>query len=257
MASEVLTVDRYVGTIEASAARLAADAAAAGLDAAVPTCPGWSVADLVAHLGMVHRWATAQLRLDATPVPDHPEILDSTPREELLDWFTDGVGALTEALRTADPDVPALVFLADAPPPAHFWARRQAHETTVHGVDALGARLGRPPTAAEAALAPDLALDGIDELLTGFFPRGRSELADLAPLTLAVAPGDSPRAWTVRVEGDRLTTTREQLPDAEATVTGSAAQLYLGLWNRGDEITATGRAGVLEAWRAGQRVRWS
>jgi uncharacterized protein (TIGR03083 family) len=250
-------VDRCLEQIGTSATRLVTCAAAAGLDAAVPTCPGWSVADLVAHLGMVHRWATAQLRLDGTPVPDHPEILASIPRDGLLDWCTEGVGPLTEVLRTVDADVPALVFLADAPRPAHFWARRQAHETTVHAVDALGAQLGRPPSAAETGLDVDLALDGIDELLTGFFPRGRTELADLAPLTLAVAPDDSRRAWTVRVEGDRLTTTRERRPDADAIVAGSAAELYLGLWNRGDEITATGRPGVLEAWQAGQRVRWS
>lgn len=252
-----LPVDRCLEVIGSAAARLGSHAAVAGPGAAVPTCPGWSVADLVAHQGMVHRWAAAQLRLDGTPVPDHPEFLASVPPGELLVWFTDGVRELTGTLRAVDPDVPALVFLADAPRPAHFWARRQAHETTVHSVDALAAELERPPSAAEAALDVDVAVDGIDELLTGFFPRGRSELADLAPLTLAVAPVDSPRAWTVRIEGDRLTTTRGHHPDADATFAGSAAQLYLGLWNRGDELTATGRPGVLEAWRAGQRVRWS
>jgi uncharacterized protein (TIGR03083 family) len=197
------------------------------------------------------------LRLDETPVPSHPEFLASVPPDRLLDWFADGVRELTETLQSVDPDVPAPVFLADAPRPAHFWARRQAHETTMHSVDALSGVLGRLPTAAEAGVELDLALDGIDELLTGFFPRGRSRLAELAPLTLAVLPTDSQRAWTVRVDGERLTTVREHRPDPEATFAGTAAQLYLGLWNRGAEITATGRPGVLEAWRKGQRVRWS
>jgi uncharacterized protein (TIGR03083 family) len=252
-----LPVDRCLEEIGASAARLASQAAAAGLDAAVVTCPGWSVADLVAHQGMVHRWAAAQLRLDETPVPDHPEFLAAVPPDRLLEWFTDGARELTETLRTVDPDVAAPVFLHDAPRPAHFWARRQAHETTVHSVDALSAVLGRLPSAAEVGLPPDLALDGIDELLTGFFPRGRSKLAPLAPLTLAVAPTDSERAWTVRIEGERLTTTREHRPDADATFAGTAAQLYLGLWNRGAEIAPTGRPDVLPAWQSGQRVRWS
>jgi uncharacterized protein (TIGR03083 family) len=255
--AEPLPVDRCLDRITRSAAELASRAATAGLDAAVVTCPEWSVADLVAHQGMVHRWAAAHLRLDDTPVPSHPEFLASVPPDRLLTWFADGVRELTATLRTVDPDVPALVFLKDAPRPAHFWARRQAHETTMHAVDALSAVLGRLPSAVEAGVDDDLALDGIDELLTGFFPRGRSELAGLAPLTLAVIPDRSERAWTVRVEGDRLTTRREPCQDADATFAGTAAQLYLGLWNRGAEITATGRPGVLEAWRKGQRVRWS
>jgi uncharacterized protein (TIGR03083 family) len=254
--AEPLPFELCLDRIRSSAGGLAEYAATAGLDAAVVTCPEWSVADLVAHQGMVHRWAAARLRLDDTPVPSHPEFLTSVPADRLLAWFADGVRQLTETLATVDPDVPALVFLKDAPPPAHFWARRQAHETTMHSVDALSAVLGRPPSAAEAGVGTDLALDGIDELLTGFVPRGRSELAGLAPLTLAVTPGDAQRAWTVRVEGERLTTSRERRPDADATFAGTAAQLYLGLWNRGAEITATGRPGVLEAWRRGQRVRW-
>jgi hypothetical protein len=36
-----------------AATRLAADAGGAAL---VPSCPGWSVSDLVLHLGAVHRY---------------------------------------------------------------------------------------------------------------------------------------------------------------------------------------------------------
>ena len=255
--AEPLPFDRCLDQIESSAAGLASSAATAGLTAAVATCPEWSVGDLVAHQGMVHRWAAAELRLDPTPVPSHPEFLISVPPDQLLDWLADGVRELTGTLRTVDPDVPALVFLKDAPRPVHFWARRQAHETTIHSVDALSGVLGRQPSAAEAGIDLDLALDGIDELLTGFFPRGRSGLAELAPLTLAVTPSDSRRAWTVRVDGERATTIREHRPDADATFAGTAAQLYLGLWNRGAEITATGRPDVLQAWQRRQRVRWS
>jgi len=35
--------------------RLAAAAGRAGLDAPVPTCPGWLVRDLLSHAGGVHR----------------------------------------------------------------------------------------------------------------------------------------------------------------------------------------------------------
>ena len=45
------------------------NAAAAGLDAPVPTCPGWTVRDLVTHQGLIHRWATANVR-GVTARPD-------------------------------------------------------------------------------------------------------------------------------------------------------------------------------------------
>lgn len=149
------------------------------------------------------------------------------------------------------------MFLNDAPPPRHFWARRQAHETTIHAVDALAAALGRLPTAAEAGIDHDVAVDGIDELVTGFFTRGRSRLAGEAPVSIAVAPTDAERGWTLAVADDRLATERVRRAAADAVLTGTAAQLYLGLWNRGDEITGSGRPGLLARWREVQRVRWA
>jgi uncharacterized protein (TIGR03083 family) len=254
--SDLLPFDGYLEVIGEAAADLAARAGRAGPAAPVPSCAGWSVADLVAHQGMVHRWAAGKLRLDETPVPEHEEFLRTVPPERLLDWFLAGAGELVDTLRTAAPDVPATVFLADAPPPRTFWARRQAHETTMHAVDALAAALGRLPAAAEAALDPDVALDGIDELLTGFVPRGRSKLGGDEPFSVAVVPSDSARRWTMSVADGRLSTVREQLPDAGSVLRGTAAELYLGLWNRGTEIAESGEP-VLERWHERQRVRWA
>jgi hypothetical protein len=161
---------------------------------------------------------------------------------------------LLDVLATAPPDVAAVVFLNDAPGPRDFWARRQAHETTIHAADALAARLGRFPLADEVDAPEDLALDGVDELLTGFFTRGSSKLAEEIPFTIAVTPTGVDRGWTMQVGDGRLVTHR-RLQAADATLSGTAGQLYLGLWNRGDEIVASGRPGVLERWRAVQRVR--
>jgi uncharacterized protein (TIGR03083 family) len=251
-----LPFEGYLEIIAEAGADLAARAGAAGLSTSVPTCPEWTVADVVAHQGMVHRWAAANLRLDETPVPPHEEFLRIVPPDELVDWFLAGVRALLDTLRAADPDVPAVAFLADAPSPRTFWARRQAHETTIHAADVLGAALGRLPTAPEAAVDPDVAVDGIDELTTGFFPRGRSKLAGDTPFTIAVVPSDSDRRWTMSIADGRLTTVREERPGADTVLSGSAGQLYLGLWNRGGEITESGTP-VLQRWRERQHVRWS
>lgn len=253
-----LSFERHVAIAEAAGARLAALVAEAGLGAAVPTCPAWDARALMAHQAMVHRWSTAQIT-GAAPeaVPNQTALRE---RPDLTDYYDQSLALLLAALRAAPPDLTAMTFLNDAPPPRHFWARRQAHETTMHAVDALAAVLGRTPTAAEADIEPEVAVDGLDELLRGFFTRGRSKLFDGAEYTFVVAPSDSPRRWVVRV-AERLTVDPgdDATPpsDAAAELRGTAAQLYLGLWNRGDEMDVRGDADVAARWRTTQRVTWS
>jgi uncharacterized protein (TIGR03083 family) len=226
-------------------------ASSAGLGASVPTTPDWDVRRLVAHQGMVHRWATAKLlggRVDVDAV--EREGLD-TP--DPVAWLRDGGRVLVETIEAAPDDVVAPVFLADAPPPRQFWARRQCHETTIHAVDALSAELGRYPTADDTRIEPELAVDGIDELLTGFLPRPFSRLRSEEPMTIAVLPEDAEQRWLVALSSQQPVTARG-LGDDEADVVlrGSAVALYLTLWNRSDEV----RDERLALWAEGARVTW-
>jgi uncharacterized protein (TIGR03083 family) len=250
-----LTLDDYLGAIADSGAALRMAAAAAGLDAPVPTCPGWDVRELVTHQGMVHRWAAANLRRDR----DH-RTSDSTAEaatvEDLLGWLSDGIAALLGTLRTTQDDAPAMVFLNDAPPPRRFWARRQAHETTIHSVDAIAARLGRWPGAADVVIPAGLAADGIDELLCGFITRSKGRLRSTEPFTIVVTAEDTGHAWSVRVSDEPAVTTVGAADHPDAVLAGTAVQLYLGLWNRSDEIAARGREDLLDLWREQVRVQW-
>ncbi len=255
--STTLSLEQHLSVLEASGERLAKCAAEAGLDAAVPTCPAWAVKNLVAHQTMVHRWATAHIRGDdPDAVPGDAQILEGVP--DLLPFYEDGLAGLVIALRDAPPDLEAFTFLKDAPAAREFWARRQAHETTMHMVDAQGAVLGRVPTTEEAAIDSAFAADGLDELLRGFFTRGLSKLYDSAPLVVVVAPDDVARRWVLRVD-ERLTVDAGDRDEsaADARLTGSAAALYLALWNRGDDIVVEGRPEVLARWHDVQRVTWS
>ena len=254
--SGALTFDRYLELIGQAGASLVERAESAGWDAPVSTCPGWCVADLVAHQGMIHRWARANLLDVEAPFDREVDVLAAVDVDVLASWFRSGVDLLLDALRSVPADVPAMVFLADAGPPRDFWARRQAFETIIHAVDALAAELGRPPTADEVGLDREVALDGVDELLCGFVPRDRATLRSDDPYTLAVQPVDSDGGWRMLVSPGPIVTERVGF-GGDATLTGTAAQLLLGLWNRGDEPTATGRPGVLDAWRTFQRVTWS
>jgi uncharacterized protein (TIGR03083 family) len=254
-----LMLDQHVEVLAKSGSRLAGHAQTAGRDAPVPSCPAWTAAKLVAHQGMVHRWAAAHLRGgDLSDVPLQSQVVNDEP--DLIGWFRDGLVDLLETIADAPHDVKAMVFLRDAPAPRRFWARRQAHETTIHAVDAQAAELGRLPTTAEVGVSTELAVDGIDELVCGFMPRGKaSSLAELAPCTIVIEPNDAPQAWTLTVADGPLhaepgRTVDED--DVDATFRGTAAGLYLGLWNRGEDFSVNGRTDVLPEWRAHQRVTW-
>ena len=55
--------------------RLLADRATLNTAADVPCCPGWSVADLVEHTGVIHRQKTLiidNLLLENPPLPEPP-----------------------------------------------------------------------------------------------------------------------------------------------------------------------------------------
>ncbi len=220
---------RFVEILDAEGRLLAAAAERAGTDAKVPTCPGWQVRDLVRHTGMVHRWATAFVaegHLSYHPDGGLPD-LDGAA---LLAWFREGHRTLVDTLTSAPPDVACWTFLP-APSPLAFWARRQAHETAVHRVDAESA-LGGTPT----PLARDFAVDGIDELLAGFHARAKSQVRTTGPRELRVRVTDTDDAlWTVRLSSqppvtERITGRGDQEADCE--VAGPAAALYLALWNR-------------------------
>jgi hypothetical protein len=192
---------------------------------------------------MVHRWAAALVRGEADIDQD---AFEATGRDcaDPLEWLRDGVLELAETLTRAPDDVKAPVFLNDAPPPLEFWARRQCHETTVHAVDALSASLGRHPRADETWIETDLAVDGIDELLSGFLTRPRSQLRCDENGVLVVAPTDVPDWWRVDIGPRPAVTSRRTGPreSGDWELEGTAVDLYLSLWNR------TGRPG-LDTWR--------
>ena len=235
------------------------NAARAGLAAPVPTCPGWTVRDLVAHQGMVHRWAAGCVR----GVVADGEACATIEREGLaspdpLTWLDEGARDLLSALAFAPTDLDVWFFLPDAPGPRQGWARRQCHETTIHAVDAMAAARSIVPSASETWISPQLAADGVDELIMGFVPRRRTGLEMSAPKTVVVRTTDTGDAWTMRV-GEGRTTSRLGDPAADEAdvvdVSGTAAQIYLALWNRGDEISCNDRA-LLERWRSDVQVLW-
>jgi uncharacterized protein (TIGR03083 family) len=192
--------------------------AEAELDLPVPSCPGWMVADLAAHLGETHLWAEHAVRVGD---PDAPE--PSPPRHDriaLRAWYAESAEALLATLRANDPDTACWTF-GPRPRTARFWFRRQAHEAAMHRWD-LAAAVGR-----DVGYPSSLAADGVDEVVTMFFPR-QVRLQRMAPLQKSLA---------VRAEGlgRRVLAgdgTGAGGGPADAEVSGSAEVLVLLLWGR-------------------------
>ena len=247
----------YLRLIERQARELWRDAAEAGMGRPVPSCPDWTVADLVGHQGTVHRWAAGNLRGGWDTDQDGLLAAARPPAvQELPEWYGSGVEDLLVALTDAPEDLRARRFLSNAADARSFWARRQTHETTMHRVDARAARLGRLPTAAESKIPLHVAADGIDELIMGFLPRARTRLHSAHPFTIVIAPTDCLNTWSVLLSSNQPECRRRADPCAEVVLAGPASAVYLGLWNRGDEIAQTGPVDALELWREQMRVTW-
>jgi uncharacterized protein (TIGR03083 family) len=223
-------------------------AATTALDASVPGCPDWALHDLLGHVGMVHRWAAAIVGNAIDQPTDEAAVAEASrpDRDGLLAWVREGHLAVVETLRAAPADLSCWAFMP-APSPLAFWARRQALETVVHRADAQGAA-GLPVEINDA-----LAHDGIAELVSGFGARPKV----FEPGTLRLEPGDGP-AWLITLgpAGAKALPATDADPAPEATVSGTAGQVFLWLWNRPASVSIDGDPGVADRWGGKVRVRW-
>jgi uncharacterized protein (TIGR03083 family) len=234
----------HLAALRTEAEALVAAAEGAALDAPVPPCPGWTVADLLAHVGRIHRWAAANLgrRPEDGPLPrdavePHPE--DPT---ELAAWARAGAAQLVAALAAADPAAPSWTF--GPPPTVAFWFRRQAHETVLHRLDAELA--AGAPTPIPAALAAD----GLDEFLGIAATSDRLAAAGLAG-TIHLHCTDVAGEWLLRLGPDGVELERVHAK-GDVAARGTASDLLGRLRGRtGPEgLEVFGDEALLERFRA-------
>jgi uncharacterized protein (TIGR03083 family) len=259
---EAMEATDHVAALERDGHLLLRAAQSAGLDAPVPSCPGWAMRDLLAHIGFVHRWAAGYVQNGRTEMVDEPDeagVLAAAPPDyELLPWVAEGHASLVSALLSAPADLGCWTFLG-APSPLAFWARRQAHETAIHRIDAERAAAATP-----SDIETLFAADGVDELLLGFLARrGSRRYQRVRPGAVALEAIDAGTAWTVEVSDSGIETKRSQsasdLRTSDLVVRGRAEDLYLLVWNRRTPagLDLNGRADLLSDWRELFRVTWS
>ena len=196
----VMDHSEYCAAIRREGHALTAAARAAGLDAVVPSCPDWQVADVLGHVGRLHRWVAGIVESGGDAPPDHWSDAEPPPADVRIDWFDAGVDIVADALLGVDPSTAAWSWTDDRT--AGFWARRQANETAVHRWDAqLAAGDAQPIDHA-------LAVDGIDEFF-GLIPSWRHESRVRGTgESIHLHCTDGEGEWLVRLASDGVLVTR-------------------------------------------------
>jgi uncharacterized protein (TIGR03083 family) len=228
----------YLDSLSENTTAFAAAARKAGLDAAVPSCPDWTVEKLVRHTGRVFTSCAAVVRargkVDFSGLPDMPKGADA------IDAYEERAAALVDALTDLPADFPIWNWFGIDPPIPGFYHRRMAQEIAVHRYDAELA--AGTPTPIETALA----VDGVDEFFTLML--GRDNTVDLGG-SLHLHATDADCEWVLRPEGGKLVATPGH-EKADAAVRGTASDLDLYLWNRksASELDVVGDASVAARW---------
>jgi len=229
----------YVDHVRRDGERLA-DVAAGNLSARVPSCPGWTVRDLVTHVAEVYEHKIACTELGQVPDPWPP----AWPERDPLEWFADAHARLLAMFDRSGPDSPSATWW----PPDQtvgFWARRMAQETAVHRIDAELA--SGTPTPVEA----ELAADGVDEILVIMLAGDWSEDEDPSAGGKRVAIETGGSAWMVTLDPTSVAVVRGSGPH-DAALNGDPSDLLLWLWGRSgdDRVNRSGDAAALGLLRS-------
>jgi len=257
MSQPLLSTGAYLEAIARASGEIAAAVRDGGRDAPVPSCPGWTVADLVVHLGNVQRWATAMVSTLAPDRIDRSAMNEEPSADALLPWFETASAGLVDALAAADPSTPIWTFTPDHT--VRFWFRRQAQEAAVHRWD-VDRALGR-----RAPIDAELATDGVAEWLNLTAVRAAAELAgrgetvhlhctDVGSMGTersgSASTGTNVGEWLVSLTPDGPTVDPIHAK-GDVAARGTASDLDLFLWGRvdADALEVFGDAGLLERFR--------
>ena len=248
----------YVDIVARESARFAEAAQIGDLEARVPSCPDWNLADLIWHLAEVQDFWGAIVG-DLLASPDEYVQPERPADPDLVSLFVDRSDRLVRVLGDRSPDDECWSWHPQGKTVG--WIRwRQAHEALIHRVDA-------ELTIGEVtSIEPDVAADGVGEMLHNQIDSPLPDWAEFASdnLRAVIRTTDIPRTWGVefgRFKGtspdsgtayDLNTLKVIDPPDEpEAEVSGSAADMDLWLWGRAslDRLSVSGDAALIDRLR--------
>jgi uncharacterized protein (TIGR03083 family) len=247
-----------IAIIRGEAQRFADVLAATSPEARCPTCPDWSVCDLLWHLTEVHYfwagvlsqdvWTDADIEAVERAKPERP-----TAMSDLLALREQATTALLEQLDQLDDTEPRWSWW----PPDQtvgFTRRMQTYEATMHRVDAeLTARLPIGP------IAPDVAAGAVDhavDVMWGWKPEWATY--ETRAVVEFVAP-DVEQRWLVEVghwtgtgpesgtKFDQPRAVRAKAGNPTATVSAPVVDLALWAWTRAGSVAICGEPASVSA----------
>jgi uncharacterized protein (TIGR03083 family) len=217
-------------------------AAGMGLDAPVATCAGWDVAAVVRHVSKVYS-RIGYFVLNR--VSERPESLPDLPAGEPVDVLRELLDELITVFTETDAEAPVWTWVFEAQGNALFWARRMAHESSIHRFDAQSAHGLEQPIDAE------LASDGIDEFIDIVLPRVYERMDVSGPTGMIGLHSTDGGAWTLALESNRARRV-DAVSDPDVSISGPSSTLLLAAWGRvpWSSLQVAGDIEVVERWSA-------
>lgn len=238
----VPTAAEFLSTIR-TASEFLADTPVDDHASAVPACPGWTVADVVVHVGRVYAMVTAIVSSRSTEPRRAGSEHDRPEPRHLVEWFAERRSDLVTALDGVTPDVPVWTWADEQR--AAFYFRRMAHETVVHAYDVAEVR----GVAFETHRR--VTVDGIDEYFDVMLPfalRRRDLSLPTGSLHLHCTDGDG--EWFVAGDAGRVAVERVHRK-GDVAWRGAVLDLLAAAWGRrSPRIDVVGDAGVSDEWSA-------
>jgi uncharacterized protein (TIGR03083 family) len=190
----------------------------------VPSCPGWTIGDLVWHLGEVHWFWSTDVETRATDPEQleagQPTRPDSYP--ELVAWGRAQADRLISVLEQSDDTTTVWTW---SPPhqTVGFIRRHQVQEAAVHRWDMQNAATQSVPDPIDS----EAAADSIDELLEVTLPWGVNAHKPL-PGRVHLHCVDIEGEWFIERDG----TVVSNLAESDVALRGTASDLLLALFER-------------------------
>jgi len=235
----------FLAAIRRDSDRFYSAASSADPSRPVPSCPGWTIADLVWHLGEVHWFWGTDVELRAAD-PDAIEA-GKPPRPAdyagLLSFGRAQADRMIGLLEATPDDVPVWTWaLGEADHTVGFIRRHQVQEAALHRWDMQQAASGGPEP-----IDADVAADSIDELFAITLPWS---LRPDKPMTgtVHVHCTDTEGEWVVQSDG-RVERAHAK---GDAAIRGTASDLLLALYKRTplDSVEVLGDTAVAEEFAA-------
>lgn len=234
----MLSKAEYLRSLAGNNQRFVA-AAEVGLDPKVPGCPGWSVGQLVVHLGDVYDFWSRIVESQAQTEAEVEERVYNALVEErkirsdenielsakAIEYFKAQAAKIQRVLMDADPVRPNWTWWPGNQS-AGFVQRRMAHESAIHTWDVQSAHgQAQPITPVE------IAADGIDEYLVNGLTEWLVEEQSYPNASFHVHCTDANGEWLIEARGNSVELRREH-GKADLALTGRASDILLWLWER-------------------------